>query len=113
MKQPRKKSPAKEEGSLPARLKALRKEAGVSQDAIGTQGFVSTPGWIKIENGQRSPSEKLLAELVSWLVKEKVVRAGQKTALIEELCGLKYAGHRSPFLAQLARDFLKAKSPAS
>ena len=106
MKQPRKKSSVKEEGGLTARLKALRKEAGVSQEAIGAQGSVSTPGWIKIENGLRSPSEKLLAELVGWLVQEKIVRAGQKTALIEELCALKYAGHRSPFLSMLARNFL-------
>ena len=44
------------ERTVGQRLRELRKAAGVSQEAIGSQGFVSTPGWIKMENGQRSPS---------------------------------------------------------
>ena len=47
--------------TLGDRLKKLRKELGLSQEALGAQGFVSTPGWIKIENGQRQASEKLTA----------------------------------------------------
>ena len=106
MKQPRKKSSVKEEGGLAARLKALRKEAGLSQETIGAQGFVSAPGWIKVENGQRSPSEKLLVAFVGFLAAEKHVRAGAKTALVEELTAIKYSESINPFLAQLARDFL-------
>ena len=98
--------PAAPPVGVAARLKGLRQQAGVSQEAVGAQGFVSTPGWIKVENGQRSPSEKLLAGFVAWLIKEKVVRAGQRAALLEELTALKYAGHRSAFLAAMARDHL-------
>lgn len=96
-----------------ARLKGLRQQAGVSQEAVGSQGFVSTPGWIKIENGQRSPSEKLLAAFVNWLVKEKTIRAGQRAALIEELTALKYAGHHSAFLASMARNYLATLTPVA
>lgn len=97
--------------SVAAKLKALRQHAGYSQEAVGAQGFVSTPGWIKVENGQRSPSEKLLATFVGWLVTEKVLRAGQRTALIEELTALKYSGHRSAFVAGLARNHLATLTP--
>ena len=92
--------------SVAAKLKALRQHAGYSQEAVGAQGFVSTPGWIKVENGRRSPSEKLLAAFVGWLVTEKVLRASQRTALVEELTALKYAGHRSAFVAGLAQNHL-------
>ena len=96
-----------------ARLKSIRQHAGFSQEAVGAQGFVSTPGWIKLENGQRSPSEKLLAALVNWLIQEKIIRAGQRAALIEELTALKYAGHRSAFLATMARDRLATLTPVA
>ena len=102
-----------EEPNIAAKLLELRRAAGVSQDALGAQGFISTPGWIKIENGQRMPSEKLLAALVAFLVGEKVIRANQKDALIHELCTLKYAGHRSPFLQQIAKDQLKTLTPVT
>lgn len=51
--------------SVAARLKELRQHAGFSQEAVGAQGFVSAPSWVKIESGQRSPSEKLLAAFVT------------------------------------------------
>ena len=39
------------------RLKELRNEINLSQEAMGGQGFISTPAYVKLENGQRSPSE--------------------------------------------------------
>ena len=85
------------EQTIARRLHELRKLAGVSQEAMGAQGFVSAPGWIKMENGQRSPSEKLLTAFVAWLIKEKMVRLNQKPALLDELCALKYASHGNAF----------------
>lgn len=51
------------------RLRKLRLALGLSQEALGAQGFVSAPGWAKIENGQRQPGENLLQELVLWMEK--------------------------------------------
>lgn len=88
--------------NLASRLKDLRRELGLSQEAFGAQGFISAPGWIKIENGQRHASERLLGQLVAWLVESKYLRAGAATALKEELLTLKYLGSRSPFVQKLA-----------
>ena len=90
--------------TLGERLKALRRELGLSQEAVGAQGFVSTPGWIKIENGQRQASEKLIDKLVNWLAREKHIRATAATALREELLTLKALGSRSPFVRRLATE---------
>ena len=60
--------------NLGNRLKTLRRELGLSQEAFGAQGFVSAPGWIKIENGQRHASEKLIERIAKWLVEEKYMR---------------------------------------
>ncbi len=106
-------APADAGPSIAARLRDLRRAAGLSQEAIGAQGFISTPGWIKVENGQRMPSEKLLAALTSFLVEEKIIRANQKEALHQELCALKYAADRKPFLAQLAKDRLATLAPVA
>jgi transcriptional regulator with XRE-family HTH domain len=106
-------SPAGEERTIALRLHELRKLAGVSQEAMGAQGFVSAPGWIKMENGQRSPSEKLLMAFVTWLVEEKVVRSNQKAALLDELCALKYASHGNAFVREMAREYLAALSPVA
>jgi transcriptional regulator with XRE-family HTH domain len=103
-------SPASAERTIAHRLHELRKLAGVSQEAMGAQGFVSAPGWIKMENGQRSPSEKLLTAFVTWLVEEKVVRANHKVALLDELCALKYASHGNAFLREMAREHLATLS---
>ncbi len=89
--------------TLGARLKMLRKELGLSQEAIGAQGFVSTPGWIKIENGQRRASEKFIEKLSLWLVHDKYMRAGAAAALKDELLTLKYLGSPSKFLQEIAR----------
>ena len=94
--------------TLGERLKSLRKELGLSQEAVGAQGFVSTPGWIKVENGQRQASEKLIEKLVVWLVGEKYVRSNAAKALKEELLVLKYLGNRSPFVRALAEAHAKA-----
>jgi transcriptional regulator with XRE-family HTH domain len=102
--------PAGAERTIARRLHELRKLAEVSQEAMGAQGFVSAPGWIKMENGQRSPSEKLLTAFVEWLVEEKVVRPNQKVALLDELCALKYSSHGNAFLRKMAREHLATLS---
>lgn len=89
--------------TLGDRLKNLRSDLGLSQQAFGSQGFVSTPGWIKIENSQRQPSEKLLENVVKWLVSQKHVKANATAALREELLTLKYLGSRSAFVRALAK----------
>ena len=88
--------------NLGNRLKLLRREIGLSQEAFGAQGFISTPGWIKIENNQRQASEKLIVRVVSWLVENKYLRAGMASPLKEELFTLKYLGSRSPFVRAMA-----------
>lgn len=88
--------------TLGDRLKALRVELGLSQESFGAQGFVSAPGWIKIENGQRAASEKLIERLCRWLVDDKHMKAGAAATLKEELLCLKYLASRSPFLRSLA-----------
>ena len=93
--------------TLGEKLKSIRRDCGLSQEAIGAQGFVSAPGWIKLENAQRSPSEKLLNKLVAWLVADKHVRAGAAKGLLEELLTLKYLGSNSKFVRELAQGHAK------
>jgi transcriptional regulator with XRE-family HTH domain len=88
---------------LNRRLRDLRLNLGISQEALGAQGFVSTPGWAKIENGSRQPSDALLEKLVVWLEKDRYVTKREGKPLLEELLTLKYMGHLSPFVRHLAR----------
>lgn len=97
--------------TLGAKVKLLRRAAKLSQEAIGAQGFVSTPGWIKIENGQRHPSEKLITSFVALMVSEKVIHAQHKEAMFNELAALKYVNDRREFLRQMARDYYKSLPP--
>ena len=94
-------------------MKAVRRELGLSQEALGAQGFVSAPGWIKIENGQRQASEKLIEKLAKWLVEDKYMRAGAAAALKEELLTLKYLGSRSKFVQDMAKAYAKKLSNAT
>lgn len=89
------------------RLKALRRELGLSQEALGAQGFVSAPGWIKIENNQRQASEKLIERLTQWLVDDKYMRANAANTLKEELLTLKYLGSNLPFVRTMAKEHAK------
>ena len=89
--------------TLGDKLQSIRHDCGLSQGSIGAQGFVSAPGWIKLENGQRSPSEKLIHQFVAWLVEGKHVRASASKTLRDELLTLKYLGSNSLFLRDLAR----------
>lgn len=93
--------------TLGDRLKTLRKELGLSQEALGAQGFVSTPGWIKIENGQRQASEKLIEKLTRWLIDDKYMPAKAANVLKEELLVLKYLGNRSVFVREMAKSRAK------
>jgi transcriptional regulator with XRE-family HTH domain len=83
------------------RLRELRISIGISQEAIGAQGFVSAPGWAKIENGTRQPSDELLEKLANWMVKDGYLKSRQKSRLLEELLSLKYMEHLSPFVRRL------------
>ncbi len=98
--------------TLAERLKTLRRELNLSQEAFGAQGFVSAPGWIKIENGQRQASEKLIERLTKWLVEDKYMRANAVGPLKEELLTLKYLGSRSTFVREMAKTHAK-KLPGS
>jgi transcriptional regulator with XRE-family HTH domain len=89
------------------RLKQLRKELGISQEAMGHNGFVSTPGWIKLENGQRLPSEKLIERLCAY-AQECGFDEGKAHKLKVELLVLKYAYGKSSFL-QVAMTVYAAK----
>ena len=89
--------------TLGERLKTLRRELGLSQEAVGALGFVSAPGWVKIENGQRQASEKLIERVCRWLVDDKYMRGPAVAALRVELLTLKYLGSRSPFVRDMAR----------
>ncbi len=95
------------------RLKTLRRELGLSQEALGAQGFVSAPGWIKIENGQRQASEKLIEKLVKWLVTDKYMKNGPAVTLKEELLTLKYLGARSVFVREMAKKHAKTMPNAT
>ena len=99
--------------TLGDRLKTLRRELKLSQEALGAQGFVSTPGWIKIENGQRAASEKLIDKLVRWIISDKYMKAGVANALREELLTLKYLGSRSPFVRDMAKRHAKGLPSAT
>ena len=91
--------------TLSERLKALRRDIGISQEAMGAQGFVSTPGWIKIENGQRSPSDELIMRLVSWLLRDGYLSSNTAQALLDELLILKYLGSPSAFIHKMAVNY--------
>lgn len=87
------------------RLREVRKGLGISQEALGAQGFVTAPGWAKIENGTRQPSDELLEKLADWMVRDGYLKAREKARLLEELLSLKYMEHLSPFVRRLATDF--------
>ncbi len=89
--------------TLGEKLQTIRRECELSQEAIGGQGFISAPGWIKLENEQRSPSEKLLEKLVTWLVKDKHIPASKAKGLKQELFTLKYLASNSMFVRELAK----------
>ena len=89
--------------NLSERLKLLRRDIGLSQDAMGTQRFISAPGWGKIENGQRQPSDEVLHRLIGWLLKNKYVGTSAASELLEELLTLKYLASRSSFVRKLAQ----------
>ena len=97
---------------LSKRLRDLRRSLGLSQEAMGMQGFVSTPGWVKIENGSRHPSDDLIAKIVDWLAKDGYIKVSEKEALLDEFLTLKYMGHLSPFVRKLAQNHQVSKSPS-
>jgi transcriptional regulator with XRE-family HTH domain len=93
------------------RLRELRLSLELSQEAIGAQGFVSTPGWVKIENGTRQPSDALLEKLVVWLEKDRYLTKKEGSQMLDELLSLKYMNHLSPFVQRLAHDYHEALAP--
>ena len=97
--------------TLGERLKKLRNGLGLSQEAMGAQGFVSAPGWIKIENGQRLPSDELLHRLISWMLKDQYITVQAAGELLEELLTLKYIASPSAFVRKLAHRHSRRLSP--
>ena len=93
------------------RLREVRLSLGLSQEALGAQGFVSTPGWAKIENGTRQPSESLLESFADWMVKDGYLNSRKKNDFLDELLSLKYMDHLSPFVRRLAREYHAACVP--
>ena len=89
------------------RLKMLRQEVGISQEAMGAQGFISVPGWIKIEKGQRLPSDVLLHRLIAWLLRDNHIRISKAGYLLEELLTIKYMDSPSTFVRKLAYNHAK------
>lgn len=87
------------------RLRELRLALGLSQEAIGAQGFASAANWAKIERGARSPSDILIGKITEWLVTDGYVKKADAQALEEELLALKYMGDLSPFVRRLATDY--------
>lgn len=83
---------------LANRLKRLRQECNLTQTTLGSLGFISVHGWIKLENGQRSPSEKLIENLLAWLVRDQHISKKAAGPLKLELLTLKYLGDPSRFV---------------
>lgn len=97
--------------TLAERLRSLRIEFGLSQEALGAQGFVSTPGWVKLEQGNRHPSEKLLTTLVAWMVTARRLPSKNAKPLLDELLTLKYLGNGRGHLSTMARTHARATAP--
>lgn len=87
------------------RLREARLSLGLSQEALGAQGFVSAPGWAKIENGTRQPSDSLLENFAAWMVKDGYLNPREKDTFLDELLSLKYMEHISPFVRRIAREY--------
>jgi transcriptional regulator with XRE-family HTH domain len=107
-KSPKPRQPAAKRLGLGRKLAELRRSAGLTQEAAAALVPVSVPALIKIESGQRLPSDSALARLTAALAKAGAVKASQRKALELELLTRKYAEHRtSEFLRRLARHRLK------
>ena len=87
---------------LAQRLQKLRVELKLSQAEIGAQGFVSPTGWLRIERGQRLPSETLIEGLCLWLLAHNLIPPKRILALQEELLLLLYLGSKSAFVRDMA-----------
>jgi transcriptional regulator with XRE-family HTH domain len=102
------KKPAAKTPGLGHKLAELRRSAGLTQEAAAALVPVSLPALIKIENGQRLPSDAALVRLAAALTKAGAGKASQRKSLELELLIRKYAEHRtSDFLRRLARERLK------
>ena len=65
---------------------------------------MSAPGWIKLENGQRQPSEKLIEKLVTWVQLRGSFNSKGAKSLREELLLCKYLGSPSAFVRSMAAE---------
>lgn len=90
---------------LSSRLREIRQSLGLSQESFGSLGFVSTPGWVKIENGSRQPSDALIEKFVQWAVANNHLSQENSAPLQEELLALKYMNNLSPFVCRLAKEY--------
>ena len=101
-------APIENKNRLGATLKDLRTRLGFSQEAIGAQGFVSAPGYIKIENGQRQASEKLIQNFTDWLVSDKHMSRKNADGVKAQLLTAKYLDARSPFVRDMAANHARS-----
>ncbi len=103
-----KKPAGKKTLGLGQKLAELRRDAGLTQEAAAALVPVSLPALIKIENGQRLPSDSALARIAAALTKAGGGKATERKSLELELLTRKYAEHRtSDFLRRLARERLE------
>ena len=90
-----------------SKLAELRRSIGLTQQQMAALVPVSLPALIKIENGQRLPSDSALARFAAALAKAGAVKASQRKTLEVQLLARKYTEHRtSSFLRGLARQRL-------
>lgn len=98
---------------LSTRLKSLRQDLGLTQEGFGALKLASTPGWIKIENGQRAPSEKLLGKIAEHYADARKLSKPKAAAMLDDLLTLKYLNDPSPFLRKAMAQYAGTKPNAA
>ena len=91
--------------SLAQALAAIRQSTGFSQNRFAQElALISGPAWIKIEAGNRDPSDSLLDGLVKWLVNQRRLETKASGEVARYLKALKYLGNRVEFVRRLAAE---------
>ena len=96
--------------TLHERLKQLRADTDWSQETFAAHIGISTPGYIKLENGQRLPSEKVITQIAGALFDKKTtLYAPLVASLIDELSTLKALGSKNPYIRKIAGVYVKSQ----
>ncbi len=102
------KSPA--HPTLARALADIRHAAGLSRQRLTEEfALISCPTWVKLEGGDRSPSETLLAQFVDWLVERGRLKGCHRAELLDYLTALKHCAGPSPFLRRVMKDYLEQR----